>query len=166
MIVVMMIIFFLLLRSDLLALAFKRCDHKRAGKIGAQDAQQEEFSIGIHFREACEVFPQVSLGQQVRKEWRHTAGNGVQSCHQPAGATLEREAQGRALRIVNVVLLEGKELAVAREASDDADLATVQPDGKRSKFFLVKLHRAAPRLYPRQGRRHRGIALRPRRIGL
>ena len=164
--VVMMIIFFVLVLSDLLALAVKRCDHERARKIGAQDGQQEEFSLRIHFREFREVFTQVSLGQQVREERRHAAGHGAQSCHKPAGAALEREAQGRALRIVDVVLLEGKELAVAREASDDADLATVQPDGKRIQFFRVKLHRAAPRLYPRQGRRHRGSALRPRRIGL
>src|ERR1035438_9897305 len=149
MIVVVMILFFLLVRSDLLALAFKRCDHKRAGKIGPQNCEQEKFSIGIHFRESCEVFTQVSLGQQVREERRHTAGHGVQSCHQPASAALEREAQGRALWIVDVVLLEGKDLAVARKAGNDANLTIVQPDGKRIKFSWVKLHRAAPRLYPR-----------------
>src|SRR5580658_2480428 len=146
---VLLIIFFVLVLSDLLALAVKRCDLERARKIGAQDGQEEEFSLRIHFREFREVFTQVSLGQQVREERRHATGHGAQSRHQPAGAALEREAQGRVLRIVDVVLLEGKELAVAREASNDADWATVQPHGKGIEFFRVKLHRAAFRLYPR-----------------
>jgi hypothetical protein len=49
--VVRMIIFFLLVLSDLPAPGVNRCDHERARKIGAQDGQQEEFSLRIHFRE-------------------------------------------------------------------------------------------------------------------
>ena len=43
-------------------------------------------------------------------------------CHEPASAALEGEAQSRTLRVIYIVLLEGKELAVAREARDHADV--------------------------------------------
>ena len=162
----MMIIFIMEVKGGFPRLAFKRRHNKRAGKIGAQDGEQEEFALGINLRKLRKAFTQAAFGQQVREERRQTAAHGAQSCQKPADAVLERKAQGRALWIVNVVLFECEDLALIREAGDDADLTPVQADGKRVELFRVKLHHAPPRLGPRGRSRHRGIALRPRRTGL
>jgi len=71
-----MIILVMVLKGDFLCLAFKRRDNKRAGKIDAERGEQEEFALVINLRELGEVFTQISFGQQIREERRHTAGTG------------------------------------------------------------------------------------------
>ena len=98
---VMMIVMSLGLR-----LAFKRLNDARAGKVGAEHGEKEEFAFGIHVRARGEIFAQLAFRKKVREE-RHAA---------PRGALL----------VVDVVLLERKKLAVARKAGDNADVFSMQ----------------------------------------
>ena len=127
-----------------LYIAVKGLDDERAGKIGTEDSEEEEFALRVNIGKLREILAQVPFGKQVRKERRHAARHRAQGRDEPAGAALEREAQSRALRIVDIALLERKDLAVAREAVNDTDLASVQAHGERVELFRIKLHRAAP----------------------
>src|ERR1700728_790816 len=141
----------------------KRRNDKRAGQVGAEDGEEEEFALGIYVRALGEIVAQVAFGQKVGEEDRNPASHGTEVRYEPAGAALEGEAQRRTLGIVDVVLLERKKLSVAREAVDNADLLSVQAHRKRLDFLRVKLHRAAPASCRSRGRRHIGIVplLRP-----
>jgi len=54
-------------------------------------------------------------------------------CHEPTSAALEGEAQSRTLRVIYILLLKCKKLAVAREAGDDAYV----PFGRRTESALI-----------------------------
>ena len=73
-------------------IAPERLNHKRAGKIGAEDGEKEEFAVRVHVGELREIVAQMPFGKEVRKERRHAARHGAQGRHEPAGAALEREA--------------------------------------------------------------------------
>src|SRR5260370_25122536 len=132
-----------------LDIALKGLDDERAGKIGAENSEEEEFALRVNIGKLREILAQVTFGKEVRKERRHAARHRAQGRDEPPRAALEREAQSRALRIVDIALLERKYLAVAREAVDDTDLASVQGHGHRAVLFLIQLHRAAPLRSPR-----------------
>ena len=101
-----------------------RLDRDRAGNISAEHGHEIELPFGLHARLLCEIGPQVSFGQQVREERRQTAPYRADGRHQPARLSFIGEAQGRTVRIVNVVLLEGEDVAVARQPVDDPDPAS------------------------------------------
>jgi hypothetical protein len=68
--------------------AFKRRDDERAGQVGAQDGEQKEFTLGLDLGQLCQIWAEMSFGEQVRKEVRHAARDRTQGCDEPAGAAL------------------------------------------------------------------------------
>src|SRR5207302_9639169 len=124
-----------------LYIARKGLDDERAGKIGAENSEEEKFALRVNIGKFREILAQVPFGKQVRKERRHAARHQAQGRDEPAGAALEREAQSRALRIVDIALLERKALAVARAAANDTDLASVKAHGVHVEPYRIKLHR-------------------------
>ena len=124
------------MRSGWLLVILKRRNDKRAGQVGAEDGEEEEFALGIYVRSLGEIVAQVAFGQKVGEEDRNTASHGTEGRYEPAGAALEGEAERRTLGIVDVVLLEPKKLPITREAVDDADLLSVQAHRKRVEFLL------------------------------
>ena len=71
-------------------------DDKCAGKIGAENGEQKKFALGIDVGELCQIFAQMSLGQQVRKKRRHAAADRAHGRDKPAGAPLkDRLSVGR-----------------------------------------------------------------------
>ena len=67
----------------------------------------------------------LTFGEKVREERWHAARRGAGLCDEPASAALEGEAQSRTLRVIYILLLKCKKLAVASEAGDDADVPVV-----------------------------------------
>src|SRR5579883_2966756 len=106
-------------------LTLKRCNDKRAGKVGAEHGEEEEFAIGIDARALGEIVAQGTFGEKIREVRWYAARRGARLCHEPASAALEGEAQSRTLLVIYILLLECKKLAVAREAGDDADVLFV-----------------------------------------
>src|ERR1700677_692307 len=145
-----------IMMTVVLCIALKGRDDERAGKIGAEDREEKEFALRVNIGKLGEILAQVPFGKQVRKKRRHAARHRAQGRDEAAGAALEREAQSRALRIVDITLLDRKDLAVAREAVNDTDLASVQAHGEGVELFRIKLHLAAPWCSPRRRHRRRG----------
>ena len=102
-----------------LRLTLKRRNDKRAGKVGSKHGEEEEFALGIDVRALGEIVAQVTFREKVREERWHAARRGTRLCHEPTSAALEGEAQSRTLRVIYILLLKCKKLAVAREAGDD-----------------------------------------------
>src|SRR5260370_40400078 len=114
-----------------LDIALKGLDDERAGKIGAENSEEEEFALRVNIGKLREILAQVTFGKEVRKERRHAARHRAQGRDEPAGAALEREAQSRALRIVDIALLERKDLSAARAAVADTELTSLQANPSR-----------------------------------
>src|SRR5690242_17812301 len=121
----MVLIIMIMVKFWRLRLTLKRCNDKRAGKVGAEHGKEEEFALRIDDRALGEIVAQVTFGEKVRKERWHAARRGARLCHEPASAALEGEAQSRTLRVISILLLKRKKLAVACEAGDDADVPFV-----------------------------------------
>ena len=51
--------------------------HKRAGKIGAEDREKEEFALRVNVGELRQIVAQMTFGKQVRKERWHPARYGA-----------------------------------------------------------------------------------------
>ena len=124
----------------IMRMALKRADDKRAGKVGAQDGQQKKPTIGLDVGKPCQIGAQMSFRQQVGEEWRHAERDRTQGSDQPPGTALERQAERRALRVVDVVLFKRKDLAFAGQTVDNTDRPAVQTHGQRVKLFRIKLH--------------------------
>ena len=127
----------------IMRIALKRADDNRAGQIGAQDGEQKKPTFGLDARKLCQIGAQMSFRQQVGEEWGHTERDRAQGGDQPPGTALERKAERRALRVVDVVLFKRKDLAFSGQTIDDTDLPAVQTHGKRVKLFRIKLHLSA-----------------------
>jgi len=69
--------------------------------------------------------------------------DGARGRDEPARLPLERQAERGTFGIVDVVLLESKEMAVSAQAVDDANAVAVQLHGERIEFFGIKFHRGA-----------------------
>src|ERR1700737_1316888 len=126
-------------RSTLMLLVDGR-HREGAGKISAEHGQEKEFTLRLNVRARRQIIAQMALGQEVGKKRRQTGGDGTCRRNKAAFLPLERKAQGWSVGIVNVALLEGKKMAVAAQAVDDADLAAMQFHGERVQGFGIKIH--------------------------
>src|SRR5438132_8993539 len=71
-----------------LYIARKGLDDERAGKIGAENSEEEKFALRVNIGKFREILAQVPFGKQVRKERRHAARHQAQGRDEPAGAAL------------------------------------------------------------------------------
>ena len=113
------------------------------GRSAPRTARRKNSRSGLTSASFARCPRRCPSGSWFDKERRHAARHSTLGRHETAGAAFEREAQSRALRIVAIVLLERKNLAVAGEAVDDANLLCVQAHGKSVGLFPIKHHRAA-----------------------
>ena len=141
--------------AGVMRIALKRADDERAGQVGAEDGEQKEFSFGLDVCKFRQISAQMPFGKQIRKDGRYAARDRTQGCDEPARATLERQAEDRAVRVVDVILRECKDLAFAGQTVDDTDLPPVQAHGERIEGFCIKLHLCAPAFSARRRRHHR-----------
>ena len=68
----------------------------------------------------------MSFRQQVREERRDPSADGAKRSDQSARLPLERQTQGRTVCVIDVVLLEGEQMALASQPVDDADTPSMQ----------------------------------------
>src|ERR1700676_5412502 len=83
---------------------------KGTGKISAKDSKKKELALGFDACARCQIGPQMAFGEQVREKGRKAEAGRARGRYQPAGPTLERQAEGRTVGIVDIALLEGKEM--------------------------------------------------------
>ena len=99
----MLLIVLIMMSLGRLRLALKRRDDQRAGKIGAEDGEEEEFALGIHVRALGEVLAQMSFGQKVREEGRHTPRHGAEVyVTSPPVLPLKDRLKARALPVIYI----------------------------------------------------------------
>src|SRR5438034_11275130 len=94
--------------AGVIRIGLKRAEDEGAGQVGAEDGEQKEFSFGLDVCKFRQISAQMPFGKQIRKDGRYAARDRTQGCDEPAGATLERQAEGRAVRVVDVILRDRK----------------------------------------------------------
>jgi hypothetical protein len=102
-----------------------RRDSESAGKILTENGEKKKFALWLNAGARGQVFAEMALGQEVREKRRKPNANRARWRDDAATLSLEREAERRTIWIVNVILLEGKEVAVPGQSIDDADRAAV-----------------------------------------
>ena len=118
-----------------------RIDGDCPGQILTQRMEQMKFPFSVHACLIRKVFPQVSLRQQVGKKGHQPHSVWAKLCAQFAELILEVQAEGWAGRIVDIVLVEGKQGAVAGKARQGSDLPAEEFDVQNGHIS----HRHRPR---------------------
>ena len=111
---------------DVQALPVKRSYCDCASDVGAQDGHQEKLPLWLDTRLRRQIGAQMSFRQQVREERRDPSADGAKRSDQSARLPLERQTQGRTVCVIDVVLLEGEQMALASQPVDDADTPSMQ----------------------------------------
>src|SRR5712691_944008 len=87
------------------------------------------------------IVPKAPFGQEVRKVWRQAAADGPDRRHHSALPSFVGEAQGWAVRIIEVILFECEDMTVPRQPVDDADPPSMQRDAESLDLFKFRIHR-------------------------
>src|ERR1700677_2221380 len=115
-IIIMMFITTIMMITSIILIT--RCNTESAGKILTENGEKKKFALVLNAGAPGQVFAEIALRQEVGEKRRKSSADRARWRDDAATLSLERKAERGTIGIVNVILLEGKQMAVSGQSID------------------------------------------------